>query len=190
MKKLLFLSGSSHVGSVNWRLASAAAAITKQFFGNQINPVTLDLMHFDLPSFEDASENDQPEDAVRLKAEFDGVAGIFMSSDEYTGTYSAVLRNAIGWLRLSDPNLRTPFDGTQVALCGSSGRGAGGLRGQPALQQLLNELGAIVIPQHLEMGTAESPFDASGTLRPKAQKQLLEGCLGKLCGNILAVPAA
>jgi NAD(P)H-dependent FMN reductase len=184
--KLLFLSGSSHVGSVNWKLANAAAAITKRSFGDRIDPVGLDLMQFDLPNFENASERDRPEEAARLQVAFDGVAGVFMSSDEYTGTYSAILKNAVGWLRLIGPGLRTPFDGMQIALCGVSGRGAGGLRGQPALQQLLQELGAIVISQHLEMGTTENPFDAEGQLLPKAQRQLLEGCLGKLCAKALA----
>lgn len=185
--KLLFLSGSSQVGSANWKLASAAAAIVKQSF-DHIEPVELDLMQFDLPNFENASGNDQPAEVLRLKAEFDGTAGIFMSSDEYTGTYSAILKNAVGWLRLSDPNHRTPFDGVRVALCGISGRGVGGLRGQPALQQFLGELGAVVMSQHLELGTSESPFDGEGRLLPKAQRKLLEGCLGKLCAT-LAVPA-
>lgn len=183
--KLLFLSGSSHVGSVNWKLASAAAALVKQSFGDRIEPVDLDLMQFDFPNFENAAGNDQPEGLVRLKAEFDGAGGIFMSSDEYTGTYSAVLKNAVGWLRLSDPNQRTPFDGVRVALCGTSGRGAGGMRGQPALQQFLGELGAVVMSQHLELGTSENPFDGEGRLLPKVQRQLLNGCLGKLCAPAL-----
>ena len=174
------------MGSVNWRLASAAAAITKRSFGERVEPVSLDLMEFDLPNFENASGLDWPPEAIRLKAVFDGVCGVFMSSDEYTGAYSAILKNAIGWLRLSDAKLRTPFDGMQVALCAAAGRGAGGLRGQPALQQLLQELGAVVIPQRLEMGTIESPFDWEGRLSPKAQRQLLDGCLGELCAKALA----
>nr|HAQ95511.1 hypothetical protein [Afipia sp.] len=188
--KLLFLSGSSHIGSANWRLASAAAVVAEQSFGDRVEPVSLDLMQFDLPNLENASEHDRPEEAVRLKAAFDSVSGVFMSSDEYTGTYSAILRNAIGWLRRCDPKLRTPLDGMQVALCGTFGRGTGGLRGQPALQQFLRELGAVVIPQHLEMVTVENPFDREGRLLPKVQKQLLDGCLGKLCAKVIAAAAA
>jgi NAD(P)H-dependent FMN reductase len=147
-------------------------------------------MQFDLPNFENASERDRPEEVIRLKSSFNGVAGIFMSSDEYTGAYSAILKNAINWLRLIDSGHRTPFDGARVALCGASGRGAGGLRGQPALQQFLLELGAVVVSQHLELGTSESPFDREGRLLLKAQRQLLDGCLGRLCAQALAAPAA
>lgn len=190
MIKLLFISGSSHVGSANWKLASAAAAIAKQSFGDRIDAVGLDLMQFDLPNCENASGESRPEEVVRLRAAFDGVAGIFMSSDEYTGAYSAILRNAIGWLRLSDPKLSTPFHGMRVALCGTSARGVGGLRGQPALHQLLRELGALVVPQQLELGTSESPFDREARLLPKAQRQLLDGCLGKLCRQALSAPVA
>lgn len=188
--KLLFLSGSSHIGSPNWKLASAAAKIAKQSFGDRIDAVALDLMQFDLPNFEKASEQSRPEGVMRLQTEFDGAAGIFMSSDEYTGGYSTVLKNAIGWLRRSDPQFSTPFRGIRVALCATSARGAGGLRGQPALQQLLRELGALVIPQQLDLGTSESPFDREGRLLPKAQRQLLNGCLGKLCTQALSAPAA
>lgn len=188
MIKVLFLSGSSHIGSANWKLANAAAVTAREYFGDRIDPVGLDLMQFDLPSFENALEHDRPDEVIRLKSSFNGAVGIFMSSDEYTGAYSAILKNAIGWLRLIDPGHRTPFDGARVALCGTSGRGAGGLRGQPALQQLLLELGAVVISQHLELGTSESPFDRVGGLLPKAQRQLLDGCLGKLCAQALAAP--
>lgn len=190
MKTLLFLSGSSNIGSTNWKLATAAATVARQTFGDRLNVVILDLTRFELPNFEKASDPPRPEEITRLKAAFGDAAGIFMSSDEYTGTYSAVLKNAIGWLRLSDPAQRTPFEGLPVALCGTSPRGAGGLRGLPALQQLLRELGALVIAQHLELGTADSPYDPDGGLSTKAQKQLLEGCLGKLCGQMLAAPVS
>ncbi|MBR0706948.1 NADPH-dependent FMN reductase [Bradyrhizobium liaoningense] len=179
--RLLFLSGSSRIGSVNWRLASAAADLALQSFADRIDVVGLDLSELDLPNCEKATGHDWPNDLARLKEAFDGVAGVFMSADEYTGSYSAILKNAIGWMRRSDPEMRTPFAGMQVALCGSATRGVGGLRGLPALRQLLRELGALVIPQHLELGTSESAFDGEGRLLPKLQRQLLDGCLGKLC---------
>lgn len=126
-----------------------------------------------------------PQDATRLRRIFDNVSGVFMSSDEYTGAYSSVLKNAVGWLRLTDAGHDTPFRGLNVALCATTSRGAGGLRGQPAMQQMLCELGAHVITQTLELGTSDSAFDRDGHLVPKAERQLLRGCLGKLCGDML-----
>ena len=155
--------------------------IAKQSFGYRIDAVGLDLMQFDLPNLEKTPEDSREDEVMRLRGAFDGVTGVFMTSDEYTGAYSAVLKNAIGWLRRSDPNRCTPFQGMAVALCGTSARGVGGIRGLPALQQLLSELGARVITQHLELGTSESLFDREGRLLPKAQRLLLDGCLGELC---------
>ncbi|MBI3699678.1 MAG: NAD(P)H-dependent oxidoreductase [Afipia sp.] len=180
--KIVFLSGSSHVGSANWKLASAAASIAKEAFGDRVDLIVLDLMEYDLPRFEAVAPNEYPVDVMRLKSLLEHANGIFVSSDEYTGAYSTIFRNAVRWLRAIDADQRTPFDGARVALCGTSGRGAGGLRGQPALQQFFLELGAeIVVSQQLEQGTLDSPFTKDGTLVPKLRKQLLEGCLTTLC---------
>lgn len=103
-----------------------------------------------------------------------------MSSDEYTGAYSALLKNAIRWLSALDAESETPFRGISVALCGASSRGAGALRGQPALAQLLTELGARVISQYLEVGTAPGLFDEQGRLRQRFEQQLVDGCLSRL----------
>lgn len=188
--KLLFLSGSSQVGSANWRLATTAADLAKRSFPDRIDPVLIDLLQFDLPNYEQGTpDTGIPADAERLRRFFDDVSGVFMSSDEYTGAYSAILKNAIGWLHLIDPNQSTPFRGMDVALCATASRGAGGLRGQPAMQQMLGELGASVMTQTLELGTSESAFDRDGRLIPKAERQLLAGSLGKLCARMLEAKA-
>ncbi len=178
--KLVFVSGSSHVGSTNWKLAPAAAELAIQAF-DHVEPVVLDPTQLDLPSFEQPGSHEVPADVARLQSLMTSVDGFFVSSDEYTGVYSSVLRNMVGWLRLTHAEQQTPFHGAPVALCGTAGRGAGGLRGQPALQQFFRELGAKVISQQLELGSLDGPFDAEGQLVSKIKKQLVEGCLRRLC---------
>jgi NAD(P)H-dependent FMN reductase len=180
--KLVFISGSSHVGSTNWKLAPAAAELAKSCFSH-VEPIGLDLTQLDLPNFEHQAPHDAPAEVATLRSLLDSAGGFFVSSDEYTGAYSAPLRNALGWLRLTDADHQTPFRGAMVALCGTAGRGAGGLRGQPALQQLFRELGATVISQQLELGSLDGPFDAAGQLLPKLSRQLRDGCLHKLCAQ-------
>lgn len=182
MIDLIFLSASSQIGSVHRRLATAAAALTNRNFRNEAKATLVDLNSLDLPNFSerDAAVNDIPIDATALRNRLSQADGMFMSSDEYTGAYSAFLKNTIRWLSSLDAKSETPLRGMPIALCGASSRGAGSLRGQPALAQLLGELGAHIIPQYLELGTAASLMDDEGQLRQRFGRQLSEGCLLKL----------
>lgn len=179
---LIFLSGSSQIGSAHRRLATAAAALTNRKLQDEANAVLIDLSELDLPNFSesDATANKKPADAIALRDRLLHVDGIFMSSDEYTGAYSALLKNAIRWLSALDTENETLFRGMPIALCGASSRGAGSLRGQPALAQLLTELGACIIPQYLEVGTMPGLFDQQGRLHQRFERQLADGCLARL----------
>lgn len=179
---LIFLSGSSQIGSVHWRLATAAAALTSRAFESEATATVIDLSDLDLPNFSGSDDvaHEIPPDAVRLRNRLLQADGIFMSSDEYTGTYSALLKNTIRWLSALDADSETPFRGLPVALCGASSRGTGALRGQPALAQLLTELGAHVISQHLEIGTAAGLFDEQGRLLQRFERRMVENCLFQL----------
>ncbi len=179
---MLFFSGSSQIASVDWKLASAAANFTKRMFDDDLAVSIIDLAEFELPNYSpmhgDADE--MPAGVVMLRDTIASSDGIFVSSDEYTGAYSAALKNAIRWLTHNASDKEALFDGLPVALCGASLRGAGGLRGQPALGQMFTEQGAIVISQHLELGTSAGLFDPGGRLLSKVEKQLVDGALGKL----------
>ena len=178
MLTLLFLSGSSKLGSTNWRLPRGAAALAARAFPGRVTSNVLGLDELDLPTYE-ATGGEVPHQLDPVKQAIARAGGIFMSSDEYTGAYSATFKNTVAWLRRADPD-KPVFAGLRVALVGTAARGAGGLRGHPALRQLLEELGAEVISQHLELGTDAGAFDREGNLLPKLEKQLLGGCLAKL----------
>jgi chromate reductase len=176
---LLFFSGSSQVGSVNARLAFAVAELVRRSADAAVT--TIDLSDFDLPNYAQAGQSGAlAADAVTLRGLLQGADGVFLSSDEYTGAYSAVFRNAVGWLTDEREGAGSVLRGKPVALCGASGGGVGALRGQPALAQLLREVGAEVISQQLELGTSPGPFDPQGQLLPKVERQLLGGCLARL----------
>jgi NAD(P)H-dependent FMN reductase len=182
LTNLLFLSASSQIGSVNWRLASAAAELAQRAFGNNVSATVLDLTELELPTY-DGSRLDSatmPLGVATLRTMIARSDGIFISSDEYTGAYSALFKNAVAWLTQTLTDGDSLFAGVPCALCGASLRGIGSLRGHPALHQMLAELGAKVISQHIELGTSSSPFDAAQILLPKVERQLLEGCLGSL----------
>lgn len=182
MTTLLFMSGSSRIGSVNWELVAAAAALAKRTYGDNITVKTVNLFDYELPNWSGAVVDNAPVPAAVTKLS-DTVAdsdGIFMGSDEYTGAYSTQLKNAVRWLTQATAEKKRLFDGKPVALCGASIRGVGALRGLPALHQMLTELGAVVYSQHLEIGASPNPFDTEGHFLPKVERQLLQGSLGTL----------
>lgn len=178
--RLLFLSGSSQVGSVNSRLAGAAADLARRTFDAAVT--VIDLADFDLPNYarHAGRSDDLPGDVVKLRALLADADGVFLSSDEYTGTYSALFRNAVEWLTDERDGVRPVLRGKPVALCGASSGGVGALRGQPALNQFLLEMGAPVISQNLRFGATLAPFGPGGQLLPKIEKQLLDGSLSAL----------
>lgn len=182
MTKLLFFSGSSRKGSANFRLVQAASKLMKRTFGDDVSITDIKLSDYDMPPYDSEVDGgaELPENACKLRKILASSDGVFMGADEYTGAYSALFRNSIGWM-MRDESDETPFfRGKVIALCGASPGGVGGLRGQPALHQLLSVMGAIVIPQHISLGTSSSPFDANGELLPRVEKQLQNGVIPRL----------
>ena len=183
---LLFFSGSSQVGSVNWRLAEAVAQLAQKNFGDRASVISTDLERFDLPRHGGtaAGEPDAHAGVTAFREIIRDADGIFITSDEYTGSYSAILKNALAWLKSEDDENEAVLDGMPVALCGASIGGVRALRGQPALHQMLHELGASVISQNLSLGLESSPFGKDGRLTADIEQQILRGCLSTLLNKV------
>lgn len=180
MTRLLFFAGTSRVGSVNWRLAGAAADLAKRSLGDRASVICIELTELDLPRHAAAADGQVAPGVAAFRDAVNEADGLFITSDEYTGTYSTVLKNALAWLKRDEDGEEAVLAGMPVALCGASIGGVRALRGQPALQQLFEELGATVIPQHLPLGTSPDPFETEDHLLPKVERQLSDGCLAEL----------
>lgn len=182
MTKLLFFAGSSRKESVNSKLALSAAQLAQSFQPGRISVTLVDLADFDAPNVDGASATaaKTPEQVIKFCELLRLHDGLFIGSDEYTGAYSAILRNLIGWLVLITGPDDTPFKDKPVAICGASSRGVGSVRGHPALQQLLVTLGANVISQHIRLGTAVGAFQQDGKLTESVKSQLLDNAIPKL----------
>ncbi|MBV1866858.1 MAG: NAD(P)H-dependent oxidoreductase [Marinosulfonomonas sp.] len=180
MTNLLFFAGNSQKGSLNSRLVGASAELTKLNFPEITSITLLQLSDYDLPVFPNSDDGvpDVPEKANELQKLLAQTDGIFIGSDEYSGMYSTRFRNALRWLASIDGPL--VFSDKPIALCGATPGGVGGLRGHPALGQLLRVMGGNVISQHIHLGTATSAFDDAGALLPRVEKQLLDGAIKKL----------
>tara|TARA_R110002072_G_scaffold102661_1_gene225585 strand:- start:3 stop:566 length:564 start_codon:yes stop_codon:yes gene_type:complete len=186
MSKLLFFAGSSRKESVNSKLAQSAAELGQSFEPGRISVTLVDLADFDAPNVDGASATtaEVPEQVIKFRELLRAHDGFFIGSDEYTGAYSSILRNLIGWLVLTSGSDDTAFKSKPVAICGASSRGVGSVRGHPALQQLFVTLGANVISQHIRLGTGASAFQQDGKLTESVKRQLLDNAIPKLLSAV------
>lgn len=178
MRTLLFLAGSTLRTSVNSRLSIAAADLTAETYGDRLAVRCVDLMDYDLPPIDPEAMQDPALQAmVDVFAE---AAGIFVSADEYTGTFSTQIRLAVNWLTLCETPGRPLISSKPAALVGAAPMGVGGIRGFPTLKHLLTAAGMRVLPQQIRVGTQGSPIDQSGRLREASRQQLVDGALSQL----------
>lgn len=70
-----------------------------------------------------------PDTAAQLRDLMLQQQGILLSSREYNGSLTTVLKNALDWLSRPHPDGRSPFSNKLAALMSASPGGLGGLRG-------------------------------------------------------------
>jgi len=180
--KILFFSGSSRRDSTNSKLVHSVAELGNSIQPDRISVTLVDLADFDAPNIDDEGVNttETPLQVVNFRKLLREHSGFFIGSDEYTGSYSTVLRNLIAWLALENGPHGTEFKNKPVAICGASSRGVGSVRGHPALQQLFVTLGAQVISQHIRLGSTARAFQQDGKLTESVKMQLMEDAVPKL----------
>lgn len=163
MARILVFSGSTRAGSLNTRLAKAAATQLKKA-GAEVTEIS--LADFALP-FSDASGfGNAPEAATQFRALIDAHHGLFIACPEYNAGYPALLKNALDWATIAKPGApATGLKGKVVALGGASPGAMGGYR---ALTQLRTTLelgfGALVIPEMVSVGFADKTLAEDGAI--------------------------
>ena len=128
----------------------------------------IDLRDFSMPLYDgDLEESDGvPENATRLYDSLKAHDALLVSSPEYNSSISVVLKNAIDWIsrpRDGDAPLAA-FSGKVAGLLSASPGQLGGLRGLVHLRAILGNIGVLVIPQQVAIGTAHEVLAEDGTL--------------------------
>ena len=182
MAKILFLAGSARKESINKKLAQLAANMA-EISGAEVT--VIDLNDYDMPLYNGDLEMLEgiPDNAKRLKQIFINHDGFFISSPEYNGSYSALLKNTIDWL--SRPHEEheaslVAYKGKVAALGAVSPGGLGGLRGLVPLRMLLGNIGVTVIPSQMAVGAGFKAFDSDGKLQDERQTALLQATIDEL----------
>lgn len=173
--KVLVFAGSTRTASFNKKLARLAADAARAA-GAEVTLV--DLRDFALPLYDGDLEDAEglPEGAKRFKNLMRANDGFIIASPEYNSSVSGALKNAIDWASREEtddePSL-VAYRGKVALLLSTSPGQLGGLRGLVHLRAILGNIGTLVLPNQLAIGTAHEAFDQDGQLKdPKKAKQV------------------
>ncbi len=166
--KILIIPGSLRTKSHNARLAALAA---KEFTLADAEVSQISLFDYPLPLYDPNLEiiSGPPPNAVKLKKMIMAHHGVFIASPEYNASVSPLMKNTIDWLsrvRERGEPAYSAFHGRVFALGAASTDVLGGARGLLTLRQVLElGCGALVIPEQITVGNAESAFDEMDNLK-------------------------
>ena len=186
--RLLVIPGSARTGSLNVKLANAAAARARS---SGATVELLDLRALQLPLYDGDIEaaSGVPEAALQLQSAIAAADALLVVMPEYNGFPTPLVINAFDWLsRIAAQGERAAGLATTankpVALLAASPGPLGGLRAMNTLRQYLQMAFAmIVVPQQFALGRASDAFDANGALADAKAAQAVGGvvaALGKL----------
>jgi NAD(P)H-dependent FMN reductase len=181
--RLLFFAGSTREGSFNKRLARLAQHIA---VANGIDGVFIDLRDYSMPLYNgdlEASEG-PPQAAREFKALLGEYAGVFIASPEYNSSVTPLLKNTLDWVtrvRGKGESGLEVYRTRVFAISGASPGYYGAMRSLLHLRQILEVgVGATVIPQQLALPRAADAFTDDGSLKDKAQQDMLKGVVEAL----------
>lgn len=173
--KILVFAGSLRKQSYNKQLAKVLANCAEKA-GAEVTYV--DLADFPMPIFneDDEAENGIHENALKLKQMMNDSDGFLITSPEYNGSYSGLLKNTVDWAsRQADgESVLQSFKNKYAAIFATSPGAFGGLRGLGQLRLLLSGIGTTVLADQVAIPKAAEAFDEQGQLVSEKRLQTLQ----------------
>lgn len=183
--KILAFAGSARAGSFNKKLVAIAAASARAAGGDV---TAIDLRDYPMPLYDGDLEASSglPEHAKRLKALFLAHDGLLLACPEYNSSITPLLKNTIDWVSRPAPGEGSLacFEGKVALLLAASPGALGGLRGLVAVRSILGNIGVVVLPGQLAVGTAGQAFDDAGALKDAKQAATLAKLAGQLVTTV------
>jgi len=173
--RVLVFAGSTRIGSLNRKLARAAAAA----FERQGLEVTLaDLRDYPMPMYDGDLEASAgiPEKARAFKHLMRTHDAWAIASPEYNGSLSALLKNIIDWATRAEPGepRMAAFQNKKAALLAASPGARGGQRGLRHVRELLEMLHVEVLPSQFTLANAGDAFNNDGSLTRSEDRSALD----------------
>ena len=183
-KKVLVFAGSVRTGSVNKRLAAAAAA---ELESAGASVTLIDMADFDAPLYSGDIEADSgiPASMQELRKLVKSHDAMFITAPEYNGCVPPLIINVFSWVsrpQEGDDRLEA-FAGRFAAIGAASPGAMGGMRMLPRLRDYLSELGLAVVPGIVSLPGAMEAFDDDGNIAAERPRE----ALAKQCARLLSM---
>jgi NAD(P)H-dependent FMN reductase len=179
--RVLVFAGSTRSGALSARLAALAA---KELALADAAVTLISLADYPLPVFDGDREADEgiPENATKLARMIAATQGVFIATPEYNHSLPPLLKNAIDWVS-RHRNTGSLSYRRRIYAVGSTSDGAiGGARALLDLRKVLMAgLGAIMLPDKIEIPRAQDAFDDSGQLIDEGRAKLMK----TVCQNLV-----
>jgi chromate reductase, NAD(P)H dehydrogenase (quinone) len=180
--KILVIPGSLRTGSLNARLAAAAAY---QFAQAGAEVTRLSLGDFPLPIYDGdlQTKSGVPKNAVNLKRMMSAHHGVLIVTPEYNSSVPPLVKNTIDWVtRVHDAHETRGqiFRQRAFAIAAASEGRLGGTRCLAALRLILSACHATVIPNQLALSFADQAYDDMDRLKHPADIEALNALVRQL----------
>jgi chromate reductase, NAD(P)H dehydrogenase (quinone) len=165
--KILVIPGSLRTGSLNARLAAAAAY---QFVQAGAEVTRISLGDFPLPIYDGdlQTKSGVPKNAINLKRMIGVHHGVLIVTPEYNSSVPPLVKNTIDWVtRVQDAHETRGqvFRDRPFAIAAASEGRIGGTRCLAALRLILSACHATVIPNQLALSFASEAYDDMDRLK-------------------------
>ena len=180
--KILVIPGSLRTGSLNARLAAAAAY---EFAQADAEVTCISLGDFPLPIYDGdlQTKSGVPKNAINLKRMIGAHHGVLIVTPEYNSSVPPLIKNTIDWVtRVQDASEARGqvFRETPFAIAAASGGRLGGTRALAALRLILSACHATVIPNQLALSFADQAYDDMDRLKHPADIEALNALVRQL----------
>jgi len=180
--KILVIPGSVRSGSLNVKLAAAAA---QELVRAGADVTRISLGDFPLPIYDGdlQTRSGVPKNALNLKRMIGIHHGVLIVSPEYNSSLPPLLKNVIDWVsRVQDVQEARGqvFRGRAFAIAAASGGRLGGTRCLAALRLILSACQAVVIPNQLALSFADQAYDELDRLKHPGDIDALDALVRQL----------
>jgi len=180
--KILVIPGSLRTGSLNAKLAAAAAY---EFVRADAEVTRISLGDFPLPIYDGdlQTKSGVPKNAINLKRMIGAHHGVLIVTPEYNSSVPPLVKNTIDWVtRVQDPHETRGqvFRERAFAIAAASESRLGGARALAALRLILSACHATVIPNQLALSFAGEAYDDMDRLKQPADVEALRALVRQL----------
>jgi chromate reductase, NAD(P)H dehydrogenase (quinone) len=180
--KILVIPGSLRTGSLNARLAAAAAY---QFAQAGAEVTRISLGDFPLPIYDGdlQTKSGVPKNAINLKRMIGAHHGVLIVTPEYNSSVPPLVKNTIDWVTRVQDGQETRgqvFRERAFAIAAASESRLGGTRALAALRLVLTACHATVIPNQLALSFASEAYDDMDSLKHPADIEALNALVRQL----------